>query len=44
MHAKRLFHLERPRLAGLRIDVIPIVKAKRHVAILLHLEHHDAAS
>jgi len=42
---KRLVHLERAwALACLGVDMIPVVQAKRHVAVLLDLEHHDVAA
>ena len=39
----RLLDLQRSRLACLGVDAIPVVQAKRDVAILLHLEHHHVA-
>jgi hypothetical protein len=41
---ERLIHLERPRLACLRVHMIPVIQAKRHVAILLNLERDDTAA
>ena len=36
-----LLDLQRARLARFGVDVIPVVQAKRDVAVLLHLEYHD---
>ena len=41
---KRLIDFERPRLACLGINMVPVVQAKRYVAVLLNLEHHDVAA
>ena len=39
----RLINLQWSRLAGLRINVVPVVKTKRHVAIFLHFKNHQVA-
>ena len=39
----RLLDLQRSRFACLRVDAIPVVQAKRDVAVFLHFEHHNAA-
>ena len=39
----RLLDLQRSRLACLGVDAIPVVQAKRDVAVFLHFEHHQAA-
>ena len=39
----RLIDLQRPRLACLGIDVVPVVKTKRHIAVFLHFENHELA-
>src|SRR5208337_855579 len=41
---KRLIDLECARLACLGVNMVPVVQAKRHVAVLLNLEHHDVAA
>ena len=41
---QRLLDLERAGLARLGVNMAPVVQAKRHVAVLLNLEHHDAAT
>src|ERR1017187_9943843 len=41
---KRLVDLECPWLSGRRVNMAPVVQAKRHVAVLLNLEHHDVAT
>ena len=41
---KRLIDLEWPRLSCLRVYMTPVVKAKRHVAVLLNLKHYDVAA
>ena len=41
---QRLFDVECSRLAGLRVNMAPVVQAKRDVAVLLYLEHHDVAT
>ena len=38
-----MFDLERPPLAGLGIDMVPVVETKRHVAVFLNLKNHDIA-
>jgi hypothetical protein len=38
---KRLIDLKRPWLSSLRVDMAPIVKAERHVAVLLNLEDNN---
>jgi hypothetical protein len=35
-----LVDLDRSRLACPGIDVVPVVQAERHVAVLADLEHH----
>jgi hypothetical protein len=40
----RLIDLECPWLSGLRVNVVPVIQAKRHVAVLLNLEHHNVAA
>ena len=40
----RLIDLESPRLSCLRINMIPVLQAKRYVAILLNLEHDKVAT
>ena len=40
----RLVNLKCPRLSCLRINMIPVVQTKRHVAILLNLEHYKVAA
>ena len=40
----RLIDLQCPRLAGLGVNMVPVVQAKRHVAVLLHFKHHDVAA
>ncbi len=40
----RLVDLECPRLSRLRINMVPVIQTKRHVAILLNLEHHKIAA
>ena len=42
--AKRLIDLEWPGLASLRIDMVPVVQAKRHIAVLLNFECYDVAA
>ena len=39
-----LIDLEGSKLACPGVDVIPVVQAERHVAVLLDLEHHDVAA
>jgi hypothetical protein len=41
---KRLIDLQRPRFSSLRVDVTPVVKAERDVAVLLDLEDNNAAA
>jgi len=38
---QRLFDLERPALAGLGINVVPVVETKGDVAVFLNFENHD---
>jgi hypothetical protein len=33
-----------PRLKVLSFHMIPVIEAKRHVAVLLNLEHHDVTA
>ena len=40
----RLIDLECPWLSCLRINMVPVIQSKRHVAILLNLEHHKVAA
>jgi hypothetical protein len=42
--SNRLIDLECAQLSGLRVNMAPVAKAKRHVAILLNLEYHDVAA
>jgi hypothetical protein len=42
--AKRLIDLEWPRLAGLGIDMVPVVQAKCHIAVLLNLECYEVSA
>ena len=42
--SQRPIDLKRTRLAGLRIDVIPVVEAKRDVAVFLDFEHQNAVA
>ena len=39
----RLINLQRSRLAGLGINMVPVVKTKRHVAVFLHFKNHKVA-
>ena len=39
----RLVNLQWSRLAGLGINMVPVVKTKCHVAILLHFKNHHVA-
>ena len=39
----RLIDLQRSRLARLGINVVPIVKTKRHIAVFLHFENDKVA-
>ena len=39
----RLIDLQGSRLAGLGINMVPVVKAKRHVAVFLHFKDHHVA-
>src|SRR5665811_2632718 len=41
---KRLIDLKGPLLASLRIDMVPVVQAKRHIAVLLNFECYDVAA
>jgi hypothetical protein len=41
---QRLIDLQRPMLARLGIDVVPVVKTKRHVAVLLHFKNHNVSA
>src|ERR1022692_804096 len=41
---KRLIDLKWPPLASLRIDMVPVVQAKRHIAVLLNFECYDVAA
>ena len=39
----RLINLQRSGLAGLGINMVPVVKTKRHVAVFLHFKDHHVA-
>ena len=39
--SQRLIDLQRPMLACLGIDMIPVVKTKRHVAVFLYFKNHN---
>jgi len=39
---QRRLGLQRARVAGFRIDMVPVIEPERNVAIFLNLEHHDA--
>jgi hypothetical protein len=41
---KRPVDLERPRLACLRVEMVPVAQVKRHVAVLLNLEYYDVSA
>jgi hypothetical protein len=41
---KRLIDLKWPPLASRRIDRVPVVQAKRHIAVLLNFECYDVAA
>ena len=38
---QRLLHLQRPMLACLGVDMIPIIKTECYVAVLLDFKNHD---
>ena len=40
---QRLLDLERPFLASLGIDMVPVIETKRDVAVFLNLKDHDIA-
>jgi hypothetical protein len=40
----RLIDLQGSTLACFGINMVPVVQAKRHVAVLLNLEHDDVAA
>src|SRR5665648_1274962 len=41
---KCLIDLECPRLTRLGVNMVPVIQAKRHVTVLLNLEHHDVTT
>src|ERR1039458_8519107 len=41
---KRLIDLECTRLSSLRVNIAPVIQAKRHVAILLNFEHDKVSA
>ena len=41
---KGLIHLERAWFACRRVDMVPVIQAERHVAVLLNLKHYDVAA